>query len=245
MSRHTLLAVLAHPDDEVGAAGTLLAQRARGDEVHVAWLTDGEMTEVLGPLPREEVGRRRREHAERAAEILDVEPHFLGLPDGGLEATPEAAARVARLVARVRPDGVLTFGDAWIRGLRHPDHQAAGKIARDALTLARLAKVVEPEEPHRAFCPVFTYRGAHSTLPAVAVDVEPHLETIYRLGRFYRERVGFGDREWIEDRLRAAGERWGVEYAEEWDAWESEPGLVEALLPATPAGPPAPEDPQG
>ncbi len=246
MAGSTLLAVLAHPDDEVGCAGTLLAQRARGDEVHVAFLTDGGMTEALGDRSPEEVAGRRREQAREAAGILDVEPHFLGMPDTGLAPGPEPAAEVARLVARVRPDGLLTFGEAWIRGLRHPDHQAAGKIARDAITLARLRKRVAPEEPHRAFCPVFCFRGRHSSLPAVAVDVEPHLETIYRLGRFYQERIGFGDPDWIERRLRWIGDRWGVPYAEEWEAWESEAGRVrDALLPAEPEGPPMPETRDG
>ena len=246
MAGFTLLAVLAHPDDEVGCAGTLLAQRARGDEVHVAFLTDGGMTEALGDLPPAEVAARRREQAREAAGILDVEPHFLGMDDTALAPGPEPAAEVARLIARVRPDGLLTFGRAWSRGLRHPDHQAAGKIARDAVTLARIRKRVAPEEPHRAFCPVFCFRDVHSRLPAVAVDVEPHLETVYRLGRFYRERIGFGDPEWIERRLRWIGDRWGVEFAEEWEAWESEAGRVEeALLPAEPDTAPMPETREG
>lgn len=238
MAGLTLLAVFAHPDDEVGALGTLLAQRDRGDEVHVAWLTDGEKTEALGDLSEEEVGPRRREHARRSAAMLGAEPHFFGMPDTGLAATPEAAREVGRLVARVKPDGLLTFGAAWTRGLRHPDHQAAGKIARDAITLARIGKVVAPESPHRSFCPVFTFRGHHGRLPAVAVDVEPYLERIYEVGSFYQERVGFGDPAWIEQRLRAAGERWGLTYAEEWEVWESRAGgVVEALLPADYEGP--------
>lgn len=240
--RRTLLAVLAHPDDEVAAAGTLAAQRARGDEVHVAWLTDGRMVSTMGDLAPEEIGRRRREHARGAAEILGAEPHFFGFPDGGVAATPETAREVAELVARLRPDGLLTFGDAWIRGLRHPDHQATGKIARDAVTLARLARLTEPRPPHRERCPVFTYRGAHSTLPRVAVDVTPHLETAFEVGRFYRERVGFGDPGWIERRVRAAARGLDAEHVEPWDAWETEPGLVDALLPAEPAGPPHPDD---
>jgi LmbE family N-acetylglucosaminyl deacetylase len=238
----TLLAVVAHPDDEVGAAGALLAQRARGDQVHIAWLTDGESTGALGDRPDREVASIRREHAREAAGILGAEPHFFGWPDSRLRASPERAGEVARLLAEVRPDGLVTFGRAWIRGLRHPDHRETGRIARDAVTLARLGKVVDPLDPHRAPCPVFTYRGAHSRLPAVAVDVEPHLETIYRLGEFYQERVGFGDPDWIERRLRAAAEGWDARYVELYDAWETEPGLVESLLPARRAGPPHPDD---
>lgn len=233
--RQTLLVAVAHPDDEVPAAGTVLAQRARGDRVVLLWLTRGEMTEAFGAIPPEEVARRRVEQGRRAGEILDVETRFLDFPDTRVEATPEAAARVAEVLAEIRPDGILTLGEAWVRGPRHPDHQATGKIVRDAVTLARVRKVVAPLEPLRSFVPVFTYRGLHSTLPAVGVDVGAHLETIRELGRHYHEGIGFGDPEWVERRLAALGERWGVDHAEQWDAWETRPGLVDALLPAEPA----------
>ena len=234
MSEQTLLVGLAHPDDEVGAAGTILAQRARGDRVVVVWLTPGEMTEAFGPIPREEVARRRREQGARAGEILGVETRFLDFQDTRVSATRDAALEVARLISEIRPTGILTWGMGWMRGIRHPDHQACGQIFRDAVTFARLAKAVAPLEPHRAHAPVFTLRDVHSTLPAVAVDVEPYLDTIHELARFYRERVGFGEQAWLDQRLRRAGKRHGLAYAEEFDAWETAGGTVESLLPAPP-----------
>jgi LmbE family N-acetylglucosaminyl deacetylase len=235
MERKTLLVGLAHPDDEVGAAGTILAQTARGDRVVVVWLTRGEMTEAFGPIPTDQVAARREEHGRRAGEILGVETRFLDFPDCGLHADPDSAKRVARVLAEVKPDGLLTWGDSWGRGMRHPDHQASGKIFRDAITLARIAKVVGPLQPHRALVPVFTYRGAYSQLPAVAMDVEPYLDTIHELARFYRESIGFGDREWLERRLRHAGEPYGLRFAEVFDAWETRAGVVPHLIPAAPA----------
>ncbi|HYW12736.1 MAG TPA: PIG-L deacetylase family protein [Longimicrobium sp.] len=234
MERKTLLVGLAHPDDEVGMAGTILAQKARGDRVVVVWLTRGEMTEAFGPLPTHEVAALREEHGRRAGEILGVETHFLDMPDCGVHATPEAGHRVARLLAEIKPDGLATWGESWARGMRHPDHQASGKIFRDAVTLARIAKVVAPGTPHRAYVPVFTYRGAHSTLPAVAVDVEPYLDTIHALARFYRESIGFGDAAWLEQRLRLAGAPYGLRFAEVYDAWETHPGVFPYLIPAQP-----------
>lgn len=245
MSARTLLVGLAHPDDEVGAAGTILAQRARGDRVVVVWLTRGEMTEAFGPLPPEEVASRREAHGRRAAEILGAETRFLDFPDCRLVADAAAAQRVAKLLAEVKPDGVVTWGEAWGRGMRHPDHQAAGRIFRDAVTLARIAKIADPLPPHRGFAPVFTYRGGFSQLPAVAVDVEPHVETIHALARFYREEIGFGDPAWLDRRLRAAAAPYGLRFAEVFDAWETKPGVVPSLLPADPADdePPHPDRP--
>jgi N-acetylglucosamine malate deacetylase 1 len=230
----TLLVGLAHPDDEVGCAGAILAQRARGDRVVILWLTRGEKTEAFGPIPEAEVARRRIEQGERAASILGAEARFLEFPDTGLLPTPEAAKEVAREIAEIRPDGLLTWGDGWTRGMRHPDHQACGKIFRDAVTISRIAKTVAPRAPHRAAVPVFTIRDIHSQLPVVAVDVEPHLDGIRELGRFYHESIGFGHPDWLVRRLARAGEARGLHFAEEFDAWETVPGRVSSLLPAEP-----------
>ena len=225
--------MLAHPDDELVVAGTLMAQRRLGDRVVVAFLTRGEATGAFGSgVGPAEVALRRERLAARAADMLDIEHRFLDFPDCGVEATPEAARAVARLVAETGADAMVTWGEAWIKGMRHPDHQAAGKIARDAVTLARIASIIMPMEPHRAFCPVFTVRGAHSRLPLVSVDVEPYLDRIFRLADFYREAIGFGDRDWLEDRLRRAGTAADRDVAEGFDAWETEPGTVASLLPA-------------
>ncbi len=232
MAGQTLLVALAHPDDEVGCAGSILAQLARGDRVVVMWLTRGGMTEAFGAIPAEEVVQRRMEQGQRSGEILGVETRFLDFPDTRVSATVEAATRVAHEIADIKPDGVITFGDAWVRGLRHPDHQACGKIVRDAITLARIKRAVEPREPHRAFVPVFTYRGMHSQLPTVAVDVEPYYDTICEMGAFYMREIQFGDPAWITARLERGGAEFGVKYAEVFEAWESQPGLVNALLPA-------------
>jgi len=232
MAGQTLLVGLAHPDDEVGAAGTICAQVARGDRVVVVWLTRGEMTEAFGPVSMDEVSRIREEHGRLAGELLGCETRFLDFRDTEVEATPESARRVARLIAEVKPDGILTWGDAWGRGMRHPDHQATGKIFRDAVTLARLAKVVAPAAPHRQPAPIFTFRGAYSHLPAAVVDVEPWVDRIHALAGFYYERIGFGNADWVDRRLRAAGEPHGLRYAEVFDAWESPGGRFNTLLPA-------------
>jgi LmbE family N-acetylglucosaminyl deacetylase len=231
VSAQTLLVVLAHPDDEVVAVGTIAAQRARGDRVVVVWLTHGEMTEAFGPLSPSEVAALRVTMGHEVGEILGAETHFFSMPDTALVATPDAAAQVARLIAEVRPHGLLTWGQSWVRGFRHPDHEAAGKIARDALTLARIAKVVAPLAPYREECPIFTYRGEHSALPAIAINVESHVETIFQIGRLYHSRLGFPDSEWLEARLRAAGGRYGIRLAEEFDSWESGEGVFPHLLP--------------
>lgn len=232
--RQTLLVGLAHPDDEVGATGAIQAQLARGDRVVVVWLTRGEMTEAFGPIGRERVAEKRTAQGAEAGRILGAEARFMDFEDTRLIATPDAAARVAKLIADIRPDGLLTWGEAWARGMRHPDHQATGKIFRDAITLARLARVVEPLEPHRKPVPVFTLRGQHSTLPATAIDVSPYRAKIDEIASFYQAGIGFGDPAWLDRRLSKAGAPFGLDQAEVFDAWETLPGRYDSLLPATP-----------
>ena len=238
----TLLVALAHPDDEVGTVATMQAQLARGDRVFLLWLTRGEMTEALGPIPTDDIIRRRTEHGRIAGEILGVETRFLDFPDTAVQATPEATAKVARVIAEVKPDGVLTWGHAWRRGLRHPDHQATGQIVRDAITVARIKRAVAPLEPHRKPVPVFTYRGRHSRLPAVAIDASPYRDKIRELALHYKTELEFPDPDWLEGRLRGIGRKWDLEMAEEFDAWETPGGIVSALLPVGIDG--APDHPE-
>jgi LmbE family N-acetylglucosaminyl deacetylase len=227
----TILVALSHPDDEMGCAGTVANHRALGDRVVLLWLTRGEMTEVYGDLPPQEVAERRMAQGRKAAELLDAEARFLSFPDTRVTAGPDAARDVARVIAEVRPDAVLTWGEAWTRGLRHPDHQATGRIVRDAVTLARLGRVVGPDPgPHRDPVPVFTLRGAHSTLPSLAVDVSARLDTVRALAAFYRERVGWPEEDWLMDRLRRQGRPHDVAAAELFDAWETPGGLSDRLV---------------
>jgi len=226
----TLLVAMSHPDDEVGCAGTIAVHRARGDRVVLLFLTRGEMTESLGPLTAEEVAARRIEHAHEVGRMLDVEVRFLGFQDTRIEVTAAAAYEVALEIARAQPDAVITWGDAWVRGMRHPDHHATGQIVRNAITVARIARAVAPHPPHRALAPVFTLRDVHSVLPPAAVDVTAQRDVIRRVAAFYRERVGWPDPEWLEARLSSAGAEWGVGAAEVFDAWETEGGLCVSLF---------------
>jgi LmbE family N-acetylglucosaminyl deacetylase len=194
------------------------------------FLTRGEMTEALGPLPAEEVAAKRVAHAQEIARMLDCEVRFLDFADTFIEYTSEASYRVARAIAEIKPDAVITWGDAWIRGRRHPDHQATGQIVRAAVTIARMKRAVAPGEPHRGVAAIFTLRDRHSQIPVAAIDVAQYQDLIHEVARFYRERVGWPPDEWLRGLLRRQGEPFGLEAAEEFDAYESVPGLRTTLL---------------
>jgi LmbE family N-acetylglucosaminyl deacetylase len=128
-----VLVLAPHMDDEVlGCGGTLAACAARGAEVRVAYLTDGSKGYAnaspagAAPTLRERrLVELRKEEARRAAKILGwSELIFLDLPDGRLAVTDEAVARLARVLAELRPELVyLPFLTD-----PHPDHWATNGI---------------------------------------------------------------------------------------------------------------------
>ncbi|MBZ9752432.1 PIG-L family deacetylase [Deinococcus sp. HMF7604] len=133
-----LMAVFAHPDDEIGCAGTLARHAARGDEVMLVWTTLGELASQFGDAPHEEVRRVRREHGAWVAQKLGAQHHFFDMGDSRMTGGRAEALLLARLYARFRPNAVITWSDDH----PHPDHRMTAKIAFDAITLARIPKII-------------------------------------------------------------------------------------------------------
>jgi LmbE family N-acetylglucosaminyl deacetylase len=123
-----VVVLAAHPDDEVLAAGGLLALLAgQGVPLTLVWATSGEASHpgsTAATVP--DLARLRATETRASLARLGVggEAVWLGLPDGGLE------ARYADLVGCVR--ALHRPGDLWLapfRGDAHPDHEACGRAA--------------------------------------------------------------------------------------------------------------------
>jgi LmbE family N-acetylglucosaminyl deacetylase len=124
----TVLGVWAHPDDEAYlSAGLMATARDFGQRVVVATATAGDATDPDGD------GVLRRKEISASLASVDVrEHHWLGYVDGHCADVPDeaGAATVLRLLQRVQPDTVLTFGADGITG--HPDHIAVGRWVAQA-----------------------------------------------------------------------------------------------------------------
>ena len=134
----TLLAVLAHPDDEsFGLGGTLALYASKGYDVYYVCATRGE----AGTVDEEhlkgfkDTAEMRTDELMRAAKELGLkEVFFLGYRDSGMpgmEANQhpnaqinapieEVAGKVVKYIRMLKPEVVLTFDP--IGGYRHPDH---------------------------------------------------------------------------------------------------------------------------
>ena len=216
-----VLAVAAHPDDaEISVGGTLLRLAAAGRRVGIVDLTRGEMG------TRGTAQDRARE-VEAASRALGLAARAnLELPDGRLEPSLDARERLAALLREHRPDVVLAH---HLEDL-HPDHRAAGRIARDAWYLAGLARLAELSggAPARRPPRIYHFPTHVAFEPTFVVDVTAVWERKVEVVRCYASQLapanerdrgehflfGADILSRAETKARSWGERVGVRYGE-------------------------------
>jgi mycothiol conjugate amidase Mca len=153
--RLTLMAVHAHPDDEVFGTGGVFARAAdEGMRTVLVCATGGEEGEIRDPgrdtpEQRARLAEIRAAELRRSAGILGIEEvHFLGYRDSGMLGTPandhpanflhadrkEATRRVVRLIREVHPHVLVTYDERG--GYGHPDHVTAHQVTTAAVEAA-------------------------------------------------------------------------------------------------------------
>lgn len=136
-----VLAIFAHPDDEV-TVGPVLARSARdGSRVQIVYATSGDRgTAFSGLEAGDELARLREGEARCASAALGIEePAYLRLGDAtlGIRAhdTESPALRflegVRRLLAETKPDIVITWGPDG--GYGHADHRMVSALVTQAV----------------------------------------------------------------------------------------------------------------
>src|SRR5205809_2324458 len=103
MKRVDVLAIAAHPDDiELICGGTLIRAQMLGRTTGILDLAAGEMASRGTP-------ELRAIEAAKAAKLMGVAVREnLGLPDGGIENTPDTRQKVALVIRRLQPKVVIT-----------------------------------------------------------------------------------------------------------------------------------------
>ncbi|MFK4117695.1 N-acetyl-1-D-myo-inositol-2-amino-2-deoxy-alpha-D-glucopyranoside deacetylase [Streptomyces longwoodensis] len=153
-----LLLVHAHPDDEsINNGATMARYAAEGAQVTLVTCTLGERGEVIPPALRHLTGAALGEHrlGELTAALRELGVTDFGLlggagryGDSGMMGLPDnddpgcfwqadvdtAAASLAEVVLRTRPQVVVTYDDHG--GYGHPDHIQAHRVAMRAVELA-------------------------------------------------------------------------------------------------------------
>ena len=150
--KKTILAVLAHPDDEsFGIGGTLAYYSRQGVHIELICATKGEVGEMEPQYIHENQTSAdvRVNELRCAAGILGISKiHFLDYRDSGMVGSQEnlhpqalcnqpletVALRVVEIIRSLKPDLVITFDP--IGGYRHPDHIAIHKATVLAYAMA-------------------------------------------------------------------------------------------------------------
>lgn len=176
----SLLAVLAHPDDEsFGIGGTLSHYAQEGVDVHVAIATDGVAGSVVEEYEslKEHLVAIRTKELQAAVEILGATLHMFCYRDSGYIGDPgnkhpdafinaveyEAVGRVVKLIREIRPQVVITHDETG--GYFHPDHVMCWKITTPAFFAAGDPKQypelgLPPFQPERLYYTAFPNRFA-------------------------------------------------------------------------------------
>ncbi|MAZ53625.1 MAG: GlcNAc-PI de-N-acetylase [Trueperaceae bacterium] len=213
-----ILAVFSHPDDELSCIGTLAKHAKRGDNVALIWTTHGEMASQFVNHTDPEVRKIRHEHGHWVAEKIGGAGHFFDMGDSRMTGAREEALQIARFYSSFKPDAIITWSDDH----PHPDHRMTAKIAFDAITLARIPKILNegvPEEekfsPHRKPVQFFQYPSSESKRPYVHVNIEDEVELVGELFQFYQEFYKWpSSKEQFLQRASLQGRESGVKFAE-------------------------------
>jgi LmbE family N-acetylglucosaminyl deacetylase len=136
----TVLAVWAHPDDESFVAGGLLAAASdSGSRVVCLTATRGERgTTDAERWCTSRLARTRTRELAAAHAILGIaDQRWLPFDDGDCHAVSpgHGMALVARAIAEVQPDTIVTFGPDGLTG--HTDHQAVSRWTSHAWAATR------------------------------------------------------------------------------------------------------------
>jgi LmbE family N-acetylglucosaminyl deacetylase len=220
--QHTILVVVAHPDDiEFGLGGSVARWTDEGHRVIFCIVTDGAAGSNDPDVDlRNLVETRRAEQLEAAALLGVQEVRFLGYPDGALQPSVELRRELTRLIRELRPYRVVCqdpstffFGANYIN---HPDHRAAGEATVYAVFPSAETRPVFPEllaegfEPHK----VSELYLDLSLQPDTFIDITTTLERKIAATLCHRSQVGPEAETWIRDWCAEAGAKAGYAFAE-------------------------------
>jgi bacillithiol biosynthesis deacetylase BshB1 len=155
------LAFGAHADDvELGCGGTLIKLAGLGHQAGVVVLTQGEMA------TRGSAEIRAREFTN-AATILGLTVHqMLDISDGRVEGTWENKLKIIGVLRAHRPK--IVFAPYWVD--RHPDHEEASRLVRQAAYLSGLKKIETGQPPFRPHKVIY-YQTRFEFTPTFIVDI--------------------------------------------------------------------------
>ncbi len=132
---YTILAIFAHPDDEIGAGSTFAHYSDQGVRIVLTCATRGEAATIFCDdcATRETLADVRTQELQCACDLLGIhELRWLDWPDGGIKdlTRRDAVAAVVELIRDVHPTIIVTHPENGL--YPHPDHLAVWETVRAA-----------------------------------------------------------------------------------------------------------------
>jgi len=190
------LAFGSHADDvELACSGTIIKLGASGYKTGVITLTRGEMA------TRGSAEIRAQEFAQ-SAKIMGLASHkMLDMPDGRIEVTWENKIKIIKEIRTYKPR--IVFTPYWVS--RHPDHEKASHLVREASYLSGLKKLKTDQEPYRPYKVIY-YQTRFEFKPSFIVDISDfHAQKMksilsYKSQLHHQDKEEFGDDETLLSR---------------------------------------------
>ena len=175
----TVLAVLAHPDDELVFAPALAAEARSGSDVRIIFVTSGDAGPGVSDYePGEALAQARQREALCAGDALNVSVEFLeGHADGTLTQTPRAPDSPAKklledlgpAIGSWKPEIVITWGPDG--GYGHGDHRMVSALVTQVLQeqpAEERPELYYPAFIHAPLPPILSGQGWTPTAPDLA-----------------------------------------------------------------------------
>lgn len=215
-----VLVIAAHPDDpEFGAGGTIAKWAAAGKQITYVLLTSGDKGSRDPTIRPGQLATNREEEQRAAARTLGVEQViFLRHPDGILDNTLELRRQLAHLIRTHKPHIVMAI-DPWRHYQLHPDHRAAGYAALDGVWAARewhifAEQLIGDEEPWRVKEVYLFWTDSADYYEDVTATIDRRIAALTcHVSQVGTDHAKLDER--IRERARKVGEKYDVEYAEE------------------------------
>lgn len=131
--KYRLLAIIAHPDDEILFAGLLLKLKKKGWDLFEIILTEGGGGVSLINIGKEKLKERRKKEGELFAKLIGIKKIFwLKEEDGFLSQNNELIKKLVVIIRKIQPDLVILLNPEDY----HKDHRESYNIGINALEIA-------------------------------------------------------------------------------------------------------------
>ncbi|MBS3053447.1 MAG: PIG-L family deacetylase [Candidatus Aenigmarchaeota archaeon] len=157
----------AHPDDEIGCAGTLIKLRKRGILLNLIVLSLGELSSKKQLVSN--MAEKRKIESLEASKIIGFDNvEFLNLKNLDFKRNLNTLLELVKIIRRYKPDiCFIPYMEDY-----HYDHREGGRMVKEAIRMADLEWLQEDLGERHMIPMVLEYTTIDMLEPHIIVDIE-------------------------------------------------------------------------